>query len=90
MDNVLNAIAAKRFRSALVPIFGTGQGGYPVSDVAPLLVKRAVAFFKEHPKSTLKKIYILAYSEGDLEILKSAIARSEDVEPIEGDPKGTE
>ncbi|MGO9171381.1 MAG: NUDIX domain-containing protein [Rhodomicrobium sp.] len=91
MDKALETIAGeKRYRSVLVPIFGTGQGEYPVSEVAPLLVKRALAFFKEHPKTPLKKIYILAYSEADLEILRSAIARSEDAEPIEGDRQGTE
>ncbi|MGA7329217.1 MAG: NUDIX domain-containing protein [Rhodomicrobium sp.] len=73
MDNVLRAIAAKRYSSALVPIFGTGQGGYPVSEVAPLLVKRAFVFFKEHPKTPLRNIYLLAYSEGDLEVLRTAI-----------------
>jgi nudix-type nucleoside diphosphatase (YffH/AdpP family) len=74
MDNVLEAIAAaKRYRSALVPMFGTGTGGYPVSEVAPLLVKRAAAFFEENPKTPLKKIYLLAYSVGDLDILRSAL-----------------
>ncbi|MGO9983205.1 MAG: NUDIX domain-containing protein [Rhodomicrobium sp.] len=81
MDRVLEEIAdTKRYRSVLVPIFGTGHGGYPVSEVAPMLVARALAFFKDNPKSYLKKIYLLAYSEGDLEILKSAIARSGEVE----------
>ena len=89
LDNALNAIAAaKRYRSALVPIFGTGQGGYPVSDVAPLLVNRALAFFKNNPKPALKKIYFLAYSEGDLEILKSAIVRSSDIEAVEKEQNG--
>ncbi len=83
MDNVLKAISSKRYRSALVPIFGTGQGGYPVGDVAPLLVKRALAFFNDNPKSALKEIYFLAYSEGDLEILKTAIKDASSVEPEE-------
>ncbi len=87
MDNVLKEIAgAKRYRSAAIPMFGTGQGGYAVSEVAPLLVNRALAFFKANPKSTLKKISLLAYSEGDLEILKGAIARFPEAEPAEEDP----
>jgi ADP-ribose pyrophosphatase len=73
MDNALSAIAAaRRYRSALVPVLGTGQGGYPVSEVAPLLVRRALTFFEENPRSRLRKIYILAYSVGDLDILRSA------------------
>ena len=72
---MLKAISAKRYRSALIPLFGTGQGGFPTGEVAPRLVKRACAFFKENPKSALRKIYFLAYSEGDLEILKNAIGK---------------
>jgi nudix-type nucleoside diphosphatase (YffH/AdpP family) len=84
MDNVLKAIsAARRYKSALVPVFGTGQGGYPVADVAPLLVKRALGFFEEYPRSSLKEIYFLAYSEGDLETLKNAIESSKSVAFIE-------
>jgi nudix-type nucleoside diphosphatase (YffH/AdpP family) len=80
MDNVLKAIStARRYKSALVPVFGTGQGGYPVADVAPLLVKRALGFFEEYPRSSLKEIYFLAYSEGDLETLKNAIESSKPV-----------
>jgi nudix-type nucleoside diphosphatase (YffH/AdpP family) len=84
MDNVLKSISStKRYRSALVPIFATGQGGFPVHDVAPLLVKRALAFLEENPKSTLKEIYFLAYSEGDLEILRTEMNGSP---ALEGDP----
>ena len=84
MDNVLKAISAgKRYRSALVPMLGTGQGGFPVGRVAPLLVKRTLAFFRENPKSPLREVYFLAYSEGDLEILRNAIKEFSSVEPVE-------
>ncbi len=84
MDNVLRSIsAAKRYRSALAPIFGTGQGGFPVDHVAPLLVKRTLAFFRENPKSPLREVYFLAYSEGDLEILRNAIKEFSSVEAVE-------
>jgi ADP-ribose pyrophosphatase len=83
MDAVLKAISAKRYRSALIPLFATGQGGFPTGEVAPRLVKRACAFFKENPKSALRKIYFLAYSEGDLEILKNAIEEAAGVELAE-------
>ncbi len=84
MDNVLKAIsAAKRYRSALVPMLGTGQGGFPVGRVAPLLVKRTLAFFRENPKSPLREVYFLAYSEGDLEILRNAIKEFSSIEPVE-------
>lgn len=84
MDNVLKAIsAAKRYRSALVPIFGTGQGGFPVGRVAPLLVKRTLAYFRENPKSPLREVYFLAYSAGDLDILRNAIKEFSAIEPVE-------
>jgi nudix-type nucleoside diphosphatase (YffH/AdpP family) len=84
IGNVLQAISeAKRYRSALIPIIGTGQGGYPVSEVAPRLVQCAVTYFQENPKAPLKEIYFLAYSEGDLEILKSAIKRYAGIEAVE-------
>jgi len=84
MDNVLRAISAgKHYRSALVPMLGTGQGGFPVGRVAPLLVKRTLAFFRENPKSPLREVYFLAYSEGDLEILRNAIKEFSSVEPVE-------
>jgi nudix-type nucleoside diphosphatase (YffH/AdpP family) len=73
LDNVLKAIAAKRYRTALIPLFGTGNGGYSAVEVAPRLVKRADAFLRDNPKSTLRAVYFLAYSEGDLELLKAAI-----------------
>ena len=89
MDNVLKAISAeKRYRSALVPLLGTGQSGFPVVRVAPLLVKRTLAFFRENPKSPLREVYFLAYSEGDLETLRSAIKEFSSVEPAEEDKSG--
>ncbi len=89
MDNVLKAISAeKRYRSALVPLLGTGQSGFPVVRVAPLLVKRTLAFFRENPKSPLREVYFLAYSEGDLETLRSAIKEFSSVEPVEEDKSG--
>ncbi len=90
MDNILKAVsAAKRYRSVLAPMLGTGQGGFPVGRVAPLLVKRTLAYFRENPKSPLREVYFLAYSEGDLEILKNAIKEFSSFEPIEEEKSNT-
>ena len=84
MDNALLAISAnKRCRSALVPMLGTGHGGFPVARVAPLLVKRALAFFRENPKTPLREIYFLSYSEADLGLLRNAIKEFSSVETVE-------
>jgi O-acetyl-ADP-ribose deacetylase (regulator of RNase III) len=83
IDNVLAAISKRRYRSALVPLFGTGQGGFPVSEVVPVLVKGARDFLAENPKSPLREIYFVAYSEGDLARLKNEIRVVTGVTPVE-------
>ncbi|ADP70603.1 NUDIX hydrolase [Rhodomicrobium vannielii ATCC 17100] len=83
IDNVLAAISKRRYRSALIPLFGTGQGGFPVSEVVPVLVKGARDFFAENPKSPLREIYFVAYSEGDLARLKNEIRVVTGVTPVE-------
>jgi ADP-ribose pyrophosphatase len=71
IDNVLKSINAAKYSSALLPIFGTGSGGLATGDVAPSLVKRARTFLEKKTRGSLNKIYILAYSEGEYEILRS-------------------
>jgi len=83
IDNVLAAIAKARHRSALVPLLGTGQGGFPAAEVAPVLVKGAREFFAANPKSPLGEIYFVAYSEGDLALLKNEIRAQAGVAPLE-------
>ena len=74
IKNVLDKISAtKLYESALIPLLGTGTGGLPVEDVAPRLAGAAVEFFQRNPRSTLKKLYFLAYSAEDFEIIKTAI-----------------
>ena len=92
----LRGVGVKGFREALsmggnlyvVPMLGTGQGGFPVGRVAPLLVKRALAFFRENQKSPLREVYFLAYSEGDLEVLRNAIKEFSAIEPVEEEKPG--
>jgi nudix-type nucleoside diphosphatase (YffH/AdpP family) len=71
IDNVLKSISAAKYRSALLPIFGTGSGKLATGDVVPSLVKRLRAFLEKRGRGSLSKIYILAYSEGEYEILRS-------------------
>ncbi|MBT3071120.1 NUDIX domain-containing protein [Rhodomicrobium sp. Az07] len=83
IEAVLLAISKRRCRSALIPLFGTGQGGFPVSEVVPVLVKGAREFFAGNPKSALREIYFVAYSEGDLARLKNEIHAATGVAPVE-------
>ena len=71
IDNVLKFINAAKYRSALLPIFGTGSGRLATGDVVPSLVKHIRAFLEKKAKGSLNKVYILAYSEGEYEILRS-------------------
>lgn len=76
VDNLLSEADAGRYRSILIPMLATGQGGFHVKDVAPRLVARAIAHFKEVPKSKVRKIYFLAYSLGDKEILEDVMLKA--------------
>jgi O-acetyl-ADP-ribose deacetylase (regulator of RNase III) len=84
---VLKEISRAKYRSALIPIFGTGHAGFAVLEVAPRLVQRALAFFKENPKSALKEVYFLAYSEGDLDVLERAIEDHSGFKPVGAEPQ---
>ncbi len=78
IDNVLEAISSskQRYRSALIPIFGTGHGGIRTDLVAPMLVERTIDFFKANPGTKLQEIYFLAYSQGDLDLLREKMKLS--------------
>jgi nudix-type nucleoside diphosphatase (YffH/AdpP family) len=78
IDNVLQAINQKRkYASVLIPMIGTGAGGYQVRDVAPKLVDRAVRYFESQPDARIERVLFLGYSEGDGDILADAMERLE-------------
>jgi ADP-ribose pyrophosphatase len=66
------------YDSVLFPMLATGQGGFFVRDVAPRLVRRAIDFFENRPRTRLKKVYFLAYSWGDKEILEQVMSAATD------------
>lgn len=74
IDNVLTEVErAGRYTSVLFPMLGTGEGGFPLNQVAPRLLRRAIHFFEAYPRARLSKIYFLPYSEVDAEILADAM-----------------
>jgi nudix-type nucleoside diphosphatase (YffH/AdpP family) len=89
IDSALTEIEHKgRYRSALIPMIGTGEGALPVNQVAPRLLRRALEFFRQNPKARLKKIYFLAYSEVDADILADAFkAAADEFEQAAADPQ---
>ena len=81
IDNVLADASTGRYRSILIPMLATGQGGFHVKDVAPRLVARALAHFKDASKSKLRSIYFLAYSLGDKDILEDIMLAAPALHP---------
>lgn len=85
VDNVLAEIERKgSYRSVLFPMIGTGEGGLLVNEVASRLLQRAIFFFHEHPRARLQKIYFLAYSEIDADVVADAFHSIENnFEPLQ-------
>ncbi|MFA5950909.1 MAG: NUDIX domain-containing protein [Hyphomicrobium sp.] len=78
IDNVLRFIDGEnRFSSVLIPMLGTGQGGLRVKSIAPMLLEKAIAFLRDNPRSRLKTIYLLGYSEIDADEVAFAFSMRE-------------
>ncbi len=75
-------LGGSRYRSVLIPMIGTGQGGFEVAAVAPKLIARAVEFLKANPQSGIEEIYLSAYSLGDADVCERALSKSERLEPV--------
>lgn len=61
--------SAEPYRSVIFPIMGTGESGLFVEEVADRLVAKAIEFFEKRPRAHLQRIYFLAYSAADENIL---------------------
>jgi ADP-ribose pyrophosphatase len=55
----------KTDESILIPMFGAGDGGLQVEQVADKIITQAVDFFRAQPTTTLKQIYFLAFGPRD-------------------------
>ena len=76
-------LGGSRYRSVLIPMIGTGQGGFEVAAVAPRLIARAISYFQSSPHSGIAEIYFSAYSLGDADVCEGVLARSERLERID-------
>jgi O-acetyl-ADP-ribose deacetylase (regulator of RNase III) len=64
-------------RSVVLPLLGTGGGNSDVRKTAETLVAAAVDYFRSHPGSRVRIVYLLAYTE-----VQAAISRTVlDLEP---------
>lgn len=65
---------SRAYKSVLIPMLGTGQGGLPVRDVAPELVRATLDYIDSKPARRLQRICFNAYTADDITALKYAMA----------------
>lgn len=63
---------AKPIESIIFPLFGTGSGGLTVEKVAILMARAIKEFVLDNPKTTLKRIYVCAYTHEDVSAVEEA------------------
>lgn len=61
------------YKSILIPLIGTGDGGLSREQVAPHLVRSIVRFFKHHGDTQLRDVFILCFTEADRAAVELAI-----------------
>ncbi len=54
--------ARRGYDSILVPMFGAGDGGLPIEDVAQTIIPAAIEYYQNSDGPTLKEIYFLAFT----------------------------
>jgi O-acetyl-ADP-ribose deacetylase (regulator of RNase III) len=63
-------------KSIVFPLFGTGQGGHPIEDIAKPMawaIERYLRNNQNNPDFSLEEIYLTAYSESAVEVVKNAL-----------------
>jgi O-acetyl-ADP-ribose deacetylase (regulator of RNase III) len=73
-------VGGKRVRSIALPLFGVGVGGGDLDKTARTVLTRVVSHLREHPSSSLRDVWLLAYKKHELEVLEHLLDESPDVE----------
>jgi ADP-ribose pyrophosphatase len=68
-------LGMERFESILIPMFGTGDGGLVVEDVARTTIPAAIEYFQSLDGPTLKEIYFLAFTARDRSACDAVLAQ---------------
>ncbi|HEV2955218.1 MAG TPA: hypothetical protein VGX95_03795 [Xanthobacteraceae bacterium] len=63
------------FASMIFPLFGTQSSDRDPQDVVVNMVLAARTFLQAHPDAAIKRIYFLAYTDGDRELCETAFSR---------------
>jgi len=58
-------LGLESFQSVLIPMFGSGDGGLAIDDVARNIIPPAIEYFQYTDMPTLKEIYFLAFTARD-------------------------
>lgn len=73
-------------RSIMLPLFSSGHGGRPASEVVPSILDGIKDYLEEHPTqdtetgTTLHEIYICTYFKEDVEMIRQAFKRASFIE----------
>jgi ADP-ribose pyrophosphatase len=77
------------YRSMLLPLFGAGvdrrKPELSAQNVCETLVPITIQYLQEHPNSFIDKIYFLAYTPLEVEIVDSVLSRREELERVRGE-----
>jgi O-acetyl-ADP-ribose deacetylase (regulator of RNase III) len=65
----------KRFRTVIFPLFGTRGQDRDSQQVAYNIVQAATNYFQTWPSSTIERVYFLAYTDADDELVTTAFNR---------------
>jgi ADP-ribose pyrophosphatase len=67
-------LGLESFQSVLIPMFGSGDGGLAIDDVARNIIPPAIEYFQYTDMPTLKEIYFLAFTARDRDACEAVLA----------------
>ncbi|MFE6492123.1 macro domain-containing protein [Streptomyces sp. NPDC057748] len=65
--------AGEGLRSVVLPLLGTGGGNSDLGRTAEGLASAAVGYFQAHPASRIRTVYLLAYTDAQVEVCRSVL-----------------
>ncbi len=74
VENVLRELDKRRYNglsSVLFPLFGTGNAGRPVEDVAPNLIDAAARYLHGQPRTRIARVGFTARSQRDFDVCRN-------------------
>ncbi len=78
----------KPIESIIFPLLGTGAGGLSIDKVATLMARAIKEFVLDHPETSLKDIYISAYTMEDVAVVEEALKGEFESQDSDGEADG--